>query len=55
MFTFFDSFELFKINYTDNDTAIKNVQQYLNITQPLLYSPIARKVEGTATETKRMW
>jgi len=53
VFTFFDSFELFKINYTDNDTAIKNVQQYLNITQPLLYSPIARKVEGTATETKK--
>lgn len=53
VFTFFDSFELFKINYTDNETAIKNVQHYLNVKQPLNYSPIARAFEGSTNTTKK--
>lgn len=53
VFTFFDSFELFKINYTDNETAIKNTQQYLNIKHPLSYSPIARKIETDNSAHKK--
>lgn len=53
VFTFFDSFELFKINYTDNETAIKNAQHFLNIKHTLKTSPIAREVKGSDSAFKK--
>lgn len=53
VFTFFDSFELFKINFTDNETAIKNTREYLQLIETLPASPIARKMEGYDSATKK--
>jgi phosphoglycerol transferase MdoB-like AlkP superfamily enzyme len=51
--TFFESFSLFKIDYTDDETSIKNVQRFLNIDTSKQNFSIERNIQNNSIQKRK--